>query len=38
MVEEREKYPKTTTVFQHDFCMDEMLGGCDYVTEVQKLT
>jgi hypothetical protein len=36
MVEEREKYPETTTVFSQDFCMDEMLSGCDDVTEARK--
>jgi hypothetical protein len=34
MVEEREKYPQATTaLFNKDFCTDEVLSGCDDVTE-----
>jgi hypothetical protein len=36
MVEEREKYPETTTELSRGFCMDEMLSGCDDVTEARK--
>jgi hypothetical protein len=36
MENDREKYPQATMVLSQDFCMDDVVSGCDYVTEAQS--
>jgi hypothetical protein len=36
MENDREKYPQVTMVLSQDFCVNDVVGGCDYVIEAQS--